>query len=76
MKPRMSPNRLAAVNEECARLNARSVIMRLETMQTQLDAYKVELEHVKRRVGELQHQLQLQSELAFQAAATGRGPTV
>lgn len=75
-KEEMSGNRLAAVNEECARLNARAVSHQLERMQAQLDAYKGELDAVRKRMAQLQDQLQLQSKLAFQAAESGRGPTV
>jgi len=76
LKGRMSANRLAAVNEECARLNARSVVQRLELMQAQLDAYKDELAQTKHRLLQVQEQLQLQSRLAMQIAEHGRGPTV
>lgn len=75
LKDRMSANRLAAVNEETARLNAGAVVERMKLMQEKLDEFKAELDQVKAQLAQMRGQMALQQTLATQIAAHGHGAT-
>lgn len=72
----MSAERLKAVNEECARLNARAVVLRMEQMQTQLDAYKQEIAQTNQRIALLENRFNVELQLRAQLLNVGSGPTV
>lgn len=74
LKEILSASRLAAVNEEVARLNAAAVVQRLELMQTQLDGYKASLEQTNRRMALLEQRLVVEQQLRA-AMMNGSGPT-
>jgi hypothetical protein len=74
-KNTMSANRLAAVNEECARLNARSVVQRMALMQEIIDGYREELNQTNQRLALLEQRFTVEQQLRA-AMQNGSGPTV
>ena len=70
----MSANRNAAVNEECARLNARAVVQRMNLMQKSIDNYKTELAQTNQRIALLEKRFSVEQTLRS-ALTNGSGPT-
>jgi len=71
----MHPERKKALEEECAKLNARAVVHRLELMQNQLDDYKQQLAQQAQQIALLQNRFNVELQLRDQILRRGRGPS-